>query len=46
MGTTGFFAISGAVHDLFGLDHQIIKLDGFNQVGIPHKTSIFDANIF
>lgn len=46
MRTSGLLAVGGAVHDLFGLDHEVVQLNGFDQVGVPDQSTVFNSDVF
>ena len=45
VGTTRFFSVFGCEHGHLGLNHQIVKFESFNKVGIPNVSSVSDTNI-
>merc|ERR1712187_133859 len=46
LSTTRLLAVLGGNHFLYGLVHKILKLKGFDEVGVPNHAAILDANVF
>ena len=42
---SGFFSVFGSIHGHLGLNHEILKLQGFYQVCVPNVSTVTDANI-
>ena len=40
-----FLSVFGSIHGHLSLNHEILKLQGFNQVCVPNVSTVTDANI-
>jgi hypothetical protein len=45
MSTTTFLSVLGAVHSHDGVEHQVLKFESLDQVGVPSQSAISDLKI-
>jgi hypothetical protein len=46
VGTAGLLSVLSSEHGHLSLDHQVLKLKGLNEIGVPDLASVSDAQIF
>ena len=45
VGATGLLSVLSSVHRHLSLDHEVLELHGFNEIGVPDIAAIADTDV-